>query len=598
MAAPGVTPQDGHLRVTDEQRLLHGNARLTLKRPSSPAVVISPSQLGVYDQCRRKWAWENVAGMRSPPTPSQILGTRVHAVFEAWLKHGTPPDRKTLEGRIALMGLPQLPPPGVGEVERQFYLTTRSGYHYTGIADWMGWHPELGAMVIDHKTTSAMRWAKTKEELEFDVQALLYAIFACISMQTDRVTLRWNYVQTNAKAARLVEATLHLGQIIERFPIVERRAAEMTAHRQAKTHPLRVLPNPLACADFGGCPHQQRCNLSPTEKMEAIMANEQNGTMREHMQSLTNYRPPNAEGVFPPPPGPPLGAAPAYPVGVAPVTAYLPPGPTQLEAPQAYAAPAQQAPAPGYVNYAPQAFTPPAPETPATNVNPFWQHPLSGHLVDATTGEFLPQHHPAYQYPASYRQYQVAPPAQIAPPPLGGAGTQLGGVGTMGPNGAGQYPPVGGGAPGGNFPMPQGAPTAPGAPGGSLSINANAQYPNYTPNAGPNAPEQHADPAQIPAPIATPALHVEGVTDAPKKRGRRTKAEIEAATLAAGGPTALAMQQASRKESDTGDLEHVFIGAVNAFLANPSNTLITVTVEQLVYIGNLACAAFQKQFGG
>lgn len=533
--------------------ILRSNARLVSVKPVSPAVVISPSQLGVYDQCNRRWAWENIAGIRSPPTRSQILGTRVHAVLEAYLRHGTPPNRKTLEGRIALQGLACLPPPGVGSVEKQFYLTTRSGAHYTGIADWIGWNPQLGAMVIDHKTTSSMIWAKTKEELEYDVQALLYAIFACIWMQVDHVTLRWNYVQTNAKAARIVELTLHLAQIIERFPIVEARAAEMTAHRKNKTHPLRVLPNPLACANFGGCPHQERCNLSPVEKMEAIMANEQNGTMREHMTALTNYRPPNPDGSFPmqvPPGIPQAGTAPGYPPpGVAPMGNYLPAGNTQLHGTSV------QASAPQFTQPPVAYAQPPVAQPPVSNVAPFYQDPASGYLVDAQTRQFLPPSHPVYTYPDSYRQYQVAPPAPEPQPSVF----------------QGQPPQA-----------PQAQP---------------AQYPGYSPHSGPNAPEQYEDPSQIPAVIATPPLQVAGIdnTGTQKKRGRRTKAEIEAARLAAGGP-AEEKQTAAAGGPITGE-EMVFIYAVQGALANPQLAINTVTVEQLVYIGNLAREAFNRTFG-
>lgn len=522
------------------------DASLRATPPPAPAVVISPSQLSTFDQCQRKWAWEKIAGFRSPPTRSQILGTRVHAVFEAWLKHGIPPNRSTLEGRIALRGIPQLPPPGAGEVEKQFYLSTRRGMHYTGIADWIGWHPELGAMVIDHKTTSAMSWAKRPEELEYDVQALLYATFACIAMQTDLVTLRWNYVQTDAKDARLVEITLSLAKIIERFPIVERRAEEITALRKNRTHPLRVLPNPLACANFGGCPHQDRCNLSPMEKMEAIMANEQNGTMREHMTALTNYRPPNPDGSFPPiavPQGIPTNAAaPAwqgggYPPGVTPMGAYLPAGPTQLSGNMPVSPPQQ----------------PPPPQAQPTYA-PFYVDPASGYLVDAASRQFLPREHPAYQYPDAYRQYQVAPPADLQP----------------------------------QAQAPQAAPTQQQLP------QAQAQFPSYSPHSGPNAPEQHADPAQIPATIPTPALEVAGVAEGPKKRGRRTKAQIEADRLA---ETGVGQSQLASVGSIAGE-ELVFIYGVQGALSNPQLAINTVTVEQLVYIGNLARQAFNKAFGG
>lgn len=130
--------------------------------------------------------------------------------------------------------------------------------------------------------------------------------------------------------------------------------------------------------------------------------------------------------------------------------------------------------------------------------------------------------------------------------------------------------------------------------------NPPTPFPNYPPNAGPNAPEQNADPAQIPAHIATPPLHVEGVTDAVKTRKRRTKAEIEAAALAAGGPRALAMQEAAAGEGTLGPIgeQLAFVQAMGAALSNPSTQLHTITVEQLEYVGNLARAAFKKAFGG
>lgn len=521
-------------------------ARLTATRPPKPAIVISPSQLSTFDRCRRRWAWENIAGFRSPPTPSQLLGTRVHAVLEKWLANGEPPDRKTLEGRIAVMGVPYLPSPGTGKVEEQFYLTTRRGLHYTGIADWLGWDPEVGALVIDHKTTSNLKWAKTKEELEYDVQALLYANYACISLQTDHVALLWNYLQTDAKNSKLVESTLRLEQIVERFPIVEDKAAEMTALRKASTHPLRVLPNPDACGDFGGCPHQARCKLSASEKMEAIMVNEQNGTMRELMEKMSNY---NNSGI----------------------PAYVPQGPNG----QSLSQPQQPA------------------QPPASQVAPFYQDPSSGYLVDAHTRQLLAANHPAYQYPQSYQQYQVAPPSAGNPPPSQQAAPQQAAPQQAAPQQA---------APPQRQPVTTQAPPQPPA----------AQAPSYSPHSGPNAPEQHANPAEIPASI--PAPEVEGAP-VKKKRGRRTNAEIAAAKLAeAGGPIPAAMQAASagrQAPSVVAPIELVnavevvggitgeqlaFVMALNGAMSNPAFNG-SLTLEQLAYIGDLARQAFNKAFG-
>lgn len=279
------------------------------------------------------------------------------------------------------------------------------------------------------------------------------------------------------------------------------------------------------------------------------MANEQTGTMREHMTALSSYRPPNPDGSFPPPQAPqgiPSGAVAAnYPPGVASVSAYLPAGPTQL----------------------PDNRQPALPHTqqPQTNCAPFYVDPETGYLVDAQTRGFLPREHPAYQYPQAYHQYRVAPPAELQQPPMQQPSMQ--------------QPPMQ------QPPMQQATgPSANGYPGST--------YPAYSPHSGPNAPEQNADPSQIPQGIPAPALQVAGAGDAPKRRGRRTKAEIEAARLAGGGGP-----RVTEREPALGGEQLAFTQAVSGALSNPNIQINAVTADQLMYVGNLARQAFNRTFG-
>lgn len=103
------------------------------------------------------------------------------------------------------------------------------------------------------------------------------------------------------------------------------------------------------------------------------------------------------------------------------------------------------------------------------------------------------------------------------------------------------------------------------------------QYPNYAPDAGPNPLEQYAQ-GQIPANIPAPQLQIAGgPAEESAKKGR-------------GRP-------AGSKSKDAGE-ELAFAHAIAGVFANPSVNPMTVTPQQLAYVGELARAAHQKVFGG
>jgi hypothetical protein len=250
-------------------------------------VVLSPSQIGTYDLCKRRWAFEYIAGIRSAPHPSAQLGTEVHSLLENWLRNAVPPPTDTKQGQIATRMIKHLPPPGTGVVERRFWFQTAHGNLYTGFIDWSG-IMEMPT-VIDHKTSSNVAmWGKTAADLHNDVQAVIYSVAGMLGFQTDTLDLFWNYGETKGKYnATPIKTRVSLPVVSEKFSsVIEPVATEITAHRIASNDPMSFPPTPASCGAYGGCPHQQRCNLTDAEKLGGIM-NQQGPSMAERMAQAT-----------------------------------------------------------------------------------------------------------------------------------------------------------------------------------------------------------------------------------------------------------------------------------------------------------------------
>lgn len=231
---------------------------------------LSASQIATFRDCARKWAWGKIEKVPQAPNRYAELGSRVHEVLENWLRDGTPfPDTK--EGRIAASGIAHLPMPGVAEVEGDFQLSLASA-DFTGRID--AQFLENGVPVIlDHKTTSGLQWAKTAEDLRVDVQAMIYAAHALEKYDTTAVQLRWVYYltdETKAKSKR-VHLLVHAPEIAEQLEYIDETAAEIAEIYKQGARALDLTPHVPTCTKYGGCPYVTNCNLSSSERMRGYM---------------------------------------------------------------------------------------------------------------------------------------------------------------------------------------------------------------------------------------------------------------------------------------------------------------------------------------
>lgn len=343
-------------------------------------IEFSASQLETFALCPRKWAWAKIDGLPTRDSAATELGGAVHKQLERWLRDGTPLDLTTGAGEIAMSGLHLLPQPKTPgmQIEEWFHLDMM-GYRFRGMKDVQ----ILGLpvpLVMDHKTCGDFKWAKTADDLVTNIQAALYAADAMHQTGADACDLQWTYMRTRgARRAEAVRVRVTREQIIPTLNRIAGYAAEMTALLNSGLTAIQIPCNPGACEAFGGCEFKHLCNLSPEERLKAVMSQ---GTA----SFLSTLQTRNNGGAINPPPV-------AAPVAVPPA----PPAPvwngSQWVLPAAPAAPPVAAPAPP-VAPPPGSYvvTPGQPITPA----------------EAVGRHYAPEHGPGVWAPDG--------PAQVAPP--------------------------------------------------------------------------------------------------------------------------------------------------------------------------------------
>lgn len=224
---------------------------------------VSASQIDLFRKCPRKWAWAYIEGFREEPTESTELGGRVHKILEGYLRDGTKIDGTTHEGSIAQAGLPFLPEPGTGLVEEYFRIPSGEVI----LHGYIDWH---GSYVLDHKTTSDFRWAKTPEDLSSDTQSILYGSWALGSAA--EISARWLYYRTKGKPqARPVDTVLGRDHLTTGLAVLVDEAHLLTRLRKDRADPLSLPANPQHCFAYQKlCHNAHRCNLTTLQRIQKM----------------------------------------------------------------------------------------------------------------------------------------------------------------------------------------------------------------------------------------------------------------------------------------------------------------------------------------
>jgi len=247
----------------------------------------SSSAVDKYRRCTRLYAFEYNEKIKPPSSDKQEFGLKVHKKLEKWLKEGKYPDDSP-EGLTAKQAIDKgwLPEPNPKLlIEDMFVFSIRKGLGIAGYVDCMV-PPELTGiepLVIDHKSTSDLRWAKTEEELLVNPQVIIYCVRAMLKFNVPKVRARWiYYAASNPKdgsprkprGVKPVEVIVSNKdpKVIETIEQLVQDLESMAVIRAENKPGLSFNPSPESCELFGGCPHIERCNLTPGDRLAAYMS--------------------------------------------------------------------------------------------------------------------------------------------------------------------------------------------------------------------------------------------------------------------------------------------------------------------------------------
>ena len=239
---------------------------------------VSPSQINNFRDCPRKWWYASIAKIPYSQHPSAALGERVHKILEvATATKSRPvdlrpmvsentPQKEVLVAQAAWDAIDAflLQQTGRPLVDREAQIEEAwelpQGAPLTlaarGRADLV-----IPDFIVDWKTTSDLRWAKSVNELRSDPQVLMYSA----ALDPDEPVRDFVHVYTqtrNSPAARVVHTPIDRFMREQGLIALDKHVAAMSGCASAGAAE-EVEPNTDACSRYGGCPFALRCMGRP-----------------------------------------------------------------------------------------------------------------------------------------------------------------------------------------------------------------------------------------------------------------------------------------------------------------------------------------------
>lgn len=248
---------------------------------------VSASQISTYLSCQRQWYWNKIIGLPSPQKPSAALGEAVHTSIEKYLDGESTLHPVAVPGKAKLDELRALRP----LIETKMQRPLSNGLTFVGRIDVLA--PEQ-ALVVDHKTTSSLQYAKSEEELQRDPQMLAYAYEVLARTDADTVRVAHNVLLTRGSGHRYTEAELSRAEILSGWKRLEAVTDAMKATALVPS-PTEVPATWSACSAYGGCPYREQCQSaklaerSPYDGMESAVTSSTTSevnTMSKHTASV------------------------------------------------------------------------------------------------------------------------------------------------------------------------------------------------------------------------------------------------------------------------------------------------------------------------
>jgi hypothetical protein len=422
-----LTQQVGGVEVDQQIKpgSLPGSAFAPYKQGTDPdpkpwwyyhPIILSATQIDTWDLCQRKWGWSYIDGIKGSNAFAQ-RGIAIDEILNAWLEKGTPIDGASEYGKMIIPGLKYLPVPGTPQmfVQREFHLRTDVATYF-GKKDVEFIHPETKVpVVLDNKTTTDFRWAKTEEDLKSNTQAVLYAAEALDHFKVEQIELNWVYYRTRgAPASHRVTLRVFREEVVQQMDRIDNIAKDIINAYKTVTAATDLPVSPQSCEAFGGCIYKENCNLSPVQKMRALMAQETQGSsLLDKLKARTNgaaTAAPAAQVA-----APAAAAAPAAGSLAARLAAKAPIAAVPAVAPVAEAPAPPEAPAGGSLAARLAAKAAAQPPAPPAAVAPA---PVAAAPAEGTLAERIAARKAQNVNPPPVEAQAVPPAPQMPPPPV------------------------------------------------------------------------------------------------------------------------------------------------------------------------------------
>lgn len=245
---------------------------LVTKQQTKP--YFSPSQIKTAATCMRKWNGENVQGWRQPDAPHLLLGKDVHRVMEEYLRDEKIPDPADPAGAIFLPGAKYLPEPKTPfllveqevRIPADEFNTHKDLFGFLDVTVLQHVDPDgtVWLLVIDGKTTSDLKYAKSEDELRRDPQALIYCWAArqltigALGYTPENIRFAHVYFRTRGGPASLRSSVdFTEDELREGLKELASLCQEM-ARWDGKSFD-EVPANINACGAYGGCHLRPEC---------------------------------------------------------------------------------------------------------------------------------------------------------------------------------------------------------------------------------------------------------------------------------------------------------------------------------------------------
>jgi RecB family exonuclease len=320
---------------------------------------VSATQVKDYGRCKRFWHFRSIQKIRTPKTEAQQRGINIHEAIEAFLRHGIkPPEGEKVRLFVDVVEKHLAGMKGEVLIEQRIDLETfPGGPPWVGFIDYLrDEHAGEPMLVLDYKTTSDFRYAKTPEELRDDSQLNSYGWWAYQNGHEGPMMLGHLYLLTRTKTPKPLP--VYAPTDYETVRGVWERDVETVKEmvEAAKVADVQELePTPSACGMYGGCPYRSQCGMTalfgvgtkPKKGSATVSFFERMKQQVAQQQKAPQAAPPT-NGVVPP-------DAPPREQPAAPVEAAAPaPAPAPVETAPAAAPASAEAAAPAPVETPPK----------------------------------------------------------------------------------------------------------------------------------------------------------------------------------------------------------------------------------------------------